>query len=65
MRLWVRLCEIGERIDMLIGGASVLGWLVTTRIDVGTGSAGAWLNALEAQMRVHAVNMRKALRIHQ
>ena len=23
------------------------------------GSAGAWLNALEAQMRVHAVNRRR------
>ena len=28
------------------------------------GRAGAWLNALEARMRVHAVNMRRAFEIY-
>ena len=47
-------------IDMLTGGASVLSWLATRRrIDGTDRKNGAWLNALEARMRVHAVNLRR------
>ena len=42
------------------GGASVLSWLATRRrIDGTNRKDGAWLNALEARMRVHAVRMRR------
>ena len=40
---------------MLTGGASVLSWLATRRrIDGTDRKDGAWFNALEARMRVHA-----------
>lgn len=48
------------QIDMLTGGAPVLG-LLTTRLGIAgmDRETGTWLNALEARMRVHAVNMTK------
>lgn len=45
---------------MLTGGASVLSGLATRHLIDGTDRKDwAWLNTLEARMRVHAVNLRK------
>lgn len=62
LRYKIKICKMRVEIDMLTGGASVLGWLAARhRIDGEIRSDGAWFNALEAQMRVHAVNMRKSI----
>ena len=46
---------------MLTGGASVLNWFgyKAQKLMGMIGSTWVWLNDLEAQMRVHAVNMRE------
>ena len=54
-------------LNMLTGGVSVLGWVVGYKARGLMGwieSLCAWLNALEARMRVHAVNMRRTFEIY-